>query len=99
MKNVWITLLCLLPLAAFAQKDQGRIVYLETINMKFEFDPEMQQYAHLIPTEQKSKMDLYFNAHESLYTQNTDPVETEENPFEEGNAVTIRIGMGEGSQI
>ena len=94
MKNLLICFFALLPILSQAQNTEGRIVYLETLNLSIELSPEMQQYAHLIPTEQKTKMDLYFNDQESLYAKNTDPEETDENPFEEQDAMQIRIGMG-----
>ena len=52
---------------AVAQQSSGTIYYEEVMTIKVELPPEMQQMAHLIPTEQKSQASLSFTAQESLY--------------------------------
>lgn len=94
MKNLILLCLAISPLFAKAQTT-GKIVYEEHYEFKIELPPEMQQYAAMLPTEQKTSMDLFFNAEESLYKASPVIETTDENPFEEGNGFNIKIGMGE----
>ncbi len=100
MKNVFLAILALLPVFAMAQQTEGVVQYEEVLKMKIELSPEMKQYAHLLPTEERVMMDLTFNEDESLYEKADVVKEAEEDPFAGGNmqVEAIMIG-GPGSAI
>ena len=94
MKNVFLSLLALLPIMAIAQQTEGVAQYEEVLKFKIEISPEMEQYAHLIPTEERVMMDLTFNANESLYEKADVVKEADEDPFAGENVEVERIVIG-----
>jgi len=96
MKKVMLFLVCLFPLFLSAQNNEGVIQYEELVEFKIELPEEMQQYASMIPTEQKTNMELSFTASESLYKESAEVVEPAANPFAQGgaNVSTVMIGGG-----
>ncbi|MCB0704925.1 MAG: GLPGLI family protein [Saprospiraceae bacterium] len=98
MKNAFALAFLLIPLFAKAQ-EQGKIVYNEHIDFTIELPPEMQQYAEMMPSEQSTYMDLFYNAEASFYKASPKVETAEENPFEEGDGgFQININMGEGAE-
>jgi GLPGLI family protein len=94
MKQLILVFLLLGTFFAHAQ-DQGKITYEEYIEFEIELPPEMAAYADMMPTEQRTMMDLFFNANESMYKASPIVETAEENPFEEnGMEVNIRINTG-----
>jgi len=95
MKKIILSLLCFLPLLLTAQQEEGVITYEETIKLDIQLPPEMQQYAAMIPKEEKTNMDLFFTEKESLYTKSKKVEVAGSNPFNEGvNVQKIMIGGG-----
>ncbi|MEL6674247.1 MAG: GLPGLI family protein [Bacteroidota bacterium] len=93
MKKISLLLLICLPLMAMAQQE-GRITYKETTKFEIDLPEEAQQYAHLIPTENVSTMELLFNANESLYMEAEIPEESEQTLMEGGMTTVISMGRG-----
>ncbi len=100
MKKMLFALIVALPTLLVAQNTEGVITYEEIIKLKIQLSPEMQQYASMIPSEEKTNMDLFFTAKESFYTKSKKVEEAESNPFE-GNDVNVKkmvIGGGGSTQ-
>jgi len=100
MKKVLIILFALTPIFLMAQNTSGVIHYEEVMKMKIELSPEMKQYAHLIPTEQRVNMSLTFNESESIYEKGVEIKEAEKDPFE-GSGMQVETMMigGPGSAV
>lgn len=99
-KYLILTLFTILGLnTLIAQKTQGKIVYEELMKFEIELSPEMQQFANLIPTENRTNMDLYFNAQSCLYKKAPEKPVDEDVSFEGVETQQIFIGGGEATQL
>lgn len=96
MKQLSILVLLFTVLNSYAQS--GTIKYTETRNLKIELSPEMQQYAHLIPTETVNHTELLFDKGQSLY-QTVEEEEKEVALQANTQVQTISIGMGEEESV
>jgi len=99
MKNLFLFLTFCLPIFLIAQNDEGTIIYNEKTNFKIELPDGMKQFANSIPTGSNSKMQLTFNANESLYKEIPKQEEAPEaNEMQSGSLVKI-TGLNENSLI
>jgi Protein of unknown function (Porph_ging). len=74
MKKFSLLALFIAPLWVIAQQTEGVVTYIETIQFKIE-PPEgidVEEFRKMMPSEQKSRKVLYFNAKECLYTDAPD---------------------------
>ena len=78
-----------------AQNNNGKIIYEEVMKLQIDLGPEMQQYADLIPSENKNKMELLFNQDECLYQKTA--IETGEHNHAGENIETRSIVIGGGA--
>ena len=99
MKKIFFLMLALLPVLLSAQQTEGIIRYQEVIKLKIELPPEMQQYAAMIPSEDVTNMDLYFNADESLYSLSKIVDEASDNPFEGEGVQVQKVMIGGGGSV
>ena len=96
MKNFILSTLCLFPLLLMAQQKEGIITYEEILKLDIQLPPEMQQYADMIPKEEKTNMDLFFTEKESLYSKSKKVDAAESDPFERGGANVQKVIIGGG---
>lgn len=96
MKKFILSIFCLFPLLLMAQQKEGIITYEEVLKLDIKLPPEMQQYAAMIPKEDKTNMDLFFTEKESLYTKSKKVDAAESDPFEGGNVNVKKIMIGGG---
>lgn len=80
MKRFTLCVLAVLPLFAFAQSKEGRIIFKETIKLEIQLSEGQEHMAAMMPTSQSFDMALLFNEQASLY-QNHE-AQTEEAPSE-----------------
>ena len=94
MKRIFYAVL-LLSATAGAQTKQGVVVYEQKINMWKRMPPEAEQFKAMVPEYQTNKMELQFNATQSLYK----PVKETEDQMPEpggggGGGFRMRFGGG-----
>ena len=97
MKELSIFLLFLLPSLTIAQNKEGTIKFEEKLTFKIDLPEEMKQYAHLVPTEKSTKMELFFDENLSLYTPSNEIDEKEVAPNQSGANVQIMTMSSDGS--
>jgi len=66
MKKIILAFLVFLPIIIMAQ-NEGVIQYEETVSLSIDLPEDMKEMAAHIPSSQKSKMNLTFNAETSIY--------------------------------
>lgn len=67
MKRFTLFALSVLPLFAFAQNKEGRIIFQETIKLEIQLSEGQEHMAAMMPTSQSFDMALLFNEQASLY--------------------------------
>ena len=94
MKKTFLSIVLLIPFLLTAQTNEGIIRYQETIKLDIQLPPEMQQYASMIPNEEKTDMDLVFTSKESLYKKSEKVEQATSDPFEDGNVNVQKVIIG-----
>ena len=97
MKELSIFLLALLPTLIIGQNKEGTIKYEEKLTFKIDLPEEMKQYAHLIPTEKTTNMELYFDEDFSLYAPSKEMTKEEAAPKQGDANVQIMTMSSDGS--
>ena len=82
----------LLPVLSFAQNNEGEVHFTETVKFVFNLPEGHEDMAASLPSEQKSRKVLLFNASESLY-QNEENKDDDGQDVVEGGDGEVRIKM------
>lgn len=91
MQKLFILLVLILPGLAFAQKNEGEIIYTETVKLEINLPEGHEDMAASLPSEQKAQKLLYFTPKESLY-QNAPEEKAEDDVVEAGDG-NVRVKM------
>jgi len=99
MKKIIILLGVLITITAarltFAQVTEGIITYEVRVNMHKTLPPEREQLRNMIPEFRTSKMQLFFNANESLFKPLEEEPDDEEMAHNGGMQMRIRMPQNE----
>ena len=85
MKKLIIILTALLPLSLFSQNTQGEVAYEEKMNLHIELPEENEQIRAMLPEFRIFKKVLYFNEEASLYKDQPQAEEEEDQTIEGGD--------------
>lgn len=83
MKQIFLLLAFFLPFMTKAQKNEGEVVYLETVKLQIDIPEGNEELAKMLPTSQSFHKTLTFNESASLYQ---DTPQTEEEGTAEVNS-------------
>ncbi len=94
MKYLQLLVLVALPMMMLAQKNEGTVLYTQTIKLDIQLDGEMaEQLKAMIPSSQTFKKIMYFTPSETLYKDVNPDEDGEEVIEEESEEGTVRIKM------
>ena len=95
MKSAIITLLLVLPISIFSQKE-GSIIYVETTKLEIELPDEVKEMMADFPTERTSEKVLYFKGKTSLYKNSDRKGANEDTEMEHaGGGMHFKFKMSE----
>jgi GLPGLI family protein len=91
MKQIFFTLLSLLPVIIFSQTESGEISYTETVKLQIDIPEGNEEIRNSIPNSQSITKKLIFTAHESYYTD--DAVNKDMEIKQQNNGMDMQIVM------